>query len=393
MAADNAMKKSYFHLEHHYHKRIEFIMKLRCSLLICILFLSNSIEAQGLGVNETINYINQKLLNNPLRMKNSCHEDYQLSVANGMLTVTSTTTISWANYQKIVNKYSMPVRDIDTTYLLAGSANDDYSDHSFIFIYGCKNQDDCVLNDFYATGSTYIPQQGEDLSFYKLHRAWGWTGQPSEKLPYWDYALKHSITIQFGPNDNGRSLLNAFQHLVYLLNNEKGNIPADPNDPFANPVNHNSPQGNVTNKSSVNTNTTTNIATSSSNIIPMIKRGGVYEIPLIINGSLKLNFIFDSGASDVSIPPDVTLTLIRTGTISESDFIGTNTYTFADGTSAKSTTFNIKKINIGNRTIYNVKAYISASVDAPLLLGQSLLSRLGRVTIDYTNNTIVIENK
>ena len=62
----------------------------------------------------------------------------------------------------------------------------------------------------------------------------------------------------------------------------------------------------------------------------MVKRGGVYEIPVIINGSLKLNFIFDAGASDVSISPDVALTLVRTGTVTDADFLGTETYKFAD---------------------------------------------------------------
>jgi len=33
--------------------------------------------------------------------------------------------------------------------------------------------------------------------------------------------------------------------------------------------------------------------------------GGTYELPVELNGVLKLSFIFDSGASDVSISPYV----------------------------------------------------------------------------------------
>ena len=41
--------------------------------------------------------------------------------------------------------------------------------------------------------------------------------------------------------------------------------------------------------------------------IPLSKRGGVYELPVKINGVLTLNFVLDSGASEVLIPADVVL--------------------------------------------------------------------------------------
>ena len=48
--------------------------------------------------------------------------------------------------------------------------------------------------------------------------------------------------------------------------------------------------------------------------IPLSKKGGVYEIPVEINGVITLNFVLDTGASEVSIPADVFLTLYRAGT-------------------------------------------------------------------------------
>ena len=129
----------------------------------------------------------------------------------------------------------------------------------------------------------------------------------------------------------------------------------------------------------------------TDNSIPMVKNGGVYEIPVFINSSLKLNFIFDSGASDVSVSPDVALTLIRTGTVTDKDFIGTATYKFADGSIAKSKIFILKELQIGNKTITNVRASISNSLEAPLLLGQSVLNKFGKVTIDYKNGVIHFE--
>jgi Aspartyl protease len=57
-------------------------------------------------------------------------------------------------------------------------------------------------------------------------------------------------------------------------------------------------------------------------------------VPVSINGQLTLKFTIDSGASDVSVPADVVSTLIRTETITASDFLGTQTYTLADGSVA-----------------------------------------------------------
>src|SRR5262249_24800953 len=51
--------------------------------------------------------------------------------------------------------------------------------------------------------------------------------------------------------------------------------------------------------------------------IPLAKMGGVYQLPAEINGVLTLNFVLDSGASEVFIPADVVLTLLRTGTIQD----------------------------------------------------------------------------
>ncbi len=41
--------------------------------------------------------------------------------------------------------------------------------------------------------------------------------------------------------------------------------------------------------------------------IPLHKHGGVYTLPVRINGIITLNFILDSGASEVAIPADVAM--------------------------------------------------------------------------------------
>ena len=76
-------------------------------------------------------------------------------------------------------------------------------------------------------------------------------------------------------------------------------------------------------------------APASAVEIPLEKQGGVYTLPVRINGVITLNFILDSGAAEVSIPVDVVSTLLRTGTIKESDFLPGQVYTLADGSTLR----------------------------------------------------------
>ena len=132
---------------------------------------------------------------------------------------------------------------------------------------------------------------------------------------------------------------------------------------------------------------------TSSNSIKLTKnQHGLFEIPIILNGVLKINFIFDSGASEVSISPDVALTLIRTGTISENDWLPDQTYIFADGSKAKSKRFVIRRLAIGNQILTDIEASISNSIEAPMLIGQNVMNKLGFISIDYDNQLLIIKS-
>jgi hypothetical protein len=83
----------------------------------------------------------------------------------------------------------------------------------------------------------------------------------------------------------------------------------------------------------------------------MLSNGGTFAVPVVINGAIALDFIVDSGAADVSIPADVVITLMRTGTIKESDFLGQKTYMLADGSKVPSQTFRIRSLKVGDRVL------------------------------------------
>lgn len=127
------------------------------------------------------------------------------------------------------------------------------------------------------------------------------------------------------------------------------------------------------------------------NSIDLRFENGVYKLPVNLNGVMSLNFTLDLGASDVSISPDVFLVLYRAGTINENDFVGTETYRFADGSTAKSNVFNLKTLKIGDTEIKDVRASISNNVSSPLLLGQSALKKLPSYKIDNQKNKLIIE--
>jgi len=118
--------------------------------------------------------------------------------------------------------------------------------------------------------------------------------------------------------------------------------------------------------------------------------GGVYVVPVSFNGAITLDAIVDSGASDVSIPADVVMTLIRTKTISDQDFLGTQTYVLADGSKVPSARFRIRSLKVGGNTIENVEASIASS-EAVILLGQSFLGRFRSWSVDNDKHVLILK--
>ncbi|WP_372649931.1 TIGR02281 family clan AA aspartic protease [Draconibacterium sp.] len=124
--------------------------------------------------------------------------------------------------------------------------------------------------------------------------------------------------------------------------------------------------------------------------IKMTEENGVYTMPCTVNG-LKLRFIFDTGASNISLSLTEAAFMLKNGYLEENDFTGTSLYSDANGNISEGMTVNLKKIEISGIELHDVKANIVTKIDAPLLLGQSALSRLGEIQFDYSNNVLKIE--
>jgi predicted aspartyl protease len=128
---------------------------------------------------------------------------------------------------------------------------------------------------------------------------------------------------------------------------------------------------------------------SGETVVQLVSEGGTFRVPVAINGQLTLKFTVDSGAADVSIPADVVMTLVRTGTISDADFLGKQTYTLADGSTIPSQRFVIRSLKVGDKTLENVIGSI-APLTGGLLLGQSFLSRFQSWSMDNQRQALVL---
>lgn len=128
----------------------------------------------------------------------------------------------------------------------------------------------------------------------------------------------------------------------------------------------------------------------TKSVVKMERLNGVYYVECKINGS-EMQFIFDTGASDITMSLTEARFLHKQGKLSDEDFKGRQQYQIADGSISEGTIVNLKTVTIGNRTLNNVQASIVQNMEAPLLLGQSALSEFGKISIDYKNQTITFE--
>jgi predicted aspartyl protease len=105
-----------------------------------------------------------------------------------------------------------------------------------------------------------------------------------------------------------------------------------------------------------------------------------------------LKFTVDSGAADVTIPADVFSTLMRAGTIEDSDMLGTQTYILADGSTSNLQTFRIRSLKVGDTVLENVTGSV-ADTRGTLLLGQSFLRSFKSWSIDNSRHMLVLVPK
>lgn len=123
--------------------------------------------------------------------------------------------------------------------------------------------------------------------------------------------------------------------------------------------------------------------------IPFEKENGVCKVKCKING-LPLHFVFDTGASDVTLSMVEATFMMKNGYLSGKDVVGSQRYMDANGDVNVGTIINLKEVDFGGQSLNNVRASVVRNQKAPLLLGQSVLGRLGKFEIDNSKNVIKI---
>ncbi len=126
--------------------------------------------------------------------------------------------------------------------------------------------------------------------------------------------------------------------------------------------------------------------------VPFTKDAGIYKVRCTVNG-LPLQFYFDTGAADVTISSVEAQFMLKNGYLSKSALKGTNYYGTASGDIAEGTTIVLDKVEFGGLMLQNVKASVVHNQKAPILLGQTVLSRLGKIEIDYAKSVLKITNR
>lgn len=137
------------------------------------------------------------------------------------------------------------------------------------------------------------------------------------------------------------------------------------------------------------------ISLSSDKVSVPFKRtmSGLAEVQVSLNG-VPFNMYWDTGASITSISSLELAKLVKENKIRQEDLLGSVTSTYADGSSAEQPVFMIKEIFIhGNDGRYlilkNVEIIISENSEAPLLIGQNIISNLPKHS--FNESSMVIE--
>ena len=85
--------------------------------------------------------------------------------------------------------------------------------------------------------------------------------------------------------------------------------------------------------------------------------------------------------------------MMKNGYLNKKDVIGSQYFMDANGNINEGTVINIRKVDFGGLELENIRASVVRNQNAPLLLGQTVLNRLGRIEIDNESKVLKITYK
>ena len=126
---------------------------------------------------------------------------------------------------------------------------------------------------------------------------------------------------------------------------------------------------------------------AEGDIVPFTRDGDMICVRGEVNG-LPLKFVFDTGASDITISSVEAAFMLKNGYLEERDMGGVQNYRTASGELVEGTIVNLREIKLGCVTFQNLRAAIIKNQEAPLLLGQSMLGRMMMFNVNNEDMTI-----
>lgn len=127
--------------------------------------------------------------------------------------------------------------------------------------------------------------------------------------------------------------------------------------------------------------------------IPFTKDyGNTCTVKCSIN-DLPLNFVFDTGASSVSLSQVEATFMMKNGYLTKQDVIGKQYYSDANGNVNEGTVINLRNVNFGGIELKNIQASVVKNQKAPLLLGQSVFQKLGKIEIDNERQMLKVTRR
>lgn len=124
--------------------------------------------------------------------------------------------------------------------------------------------------------------------------------------------------------------------------------------------------------------------------VPFKQTGGVKTVQCLINGTIITDMVLDSGCSTTLISIDEAKYMFAKGNLTKNDYLGSSQTKIADGSIVENMVFNLKSLVIADKIeCSNVEVTVSASANAPLLLGNEILDRMPKYTVDNEHQEIV----
>ena len=321
-----------------------FIHKTIIIFSFLLIFVSNYGYSQTLSIQETINYINKKLTENKCKEKISLSKDGILTIANIGTCWTQARPPDSKGNTGYPQTCQMKVSSVEVTEV---SCKETKLSWECSFKITCK-AGDCMERNCANMSNL----RGINVNDY--HK----------------FSMKDEYEAQ--------RIVNAFKYLFVKVAEDGTYVPVrstrkDDDDPFSP---HNFTNSNV-------------ISNISTQTVPLEKSGGVYNIFVSI-GKIGRKFVFDSGASDVSISESLERELINTGVITQKNYLSPALYKLANGSIVECRRILLPEMKVGDFTVKNVTVSVTKGNDV-LLLGKSFLDKFSKWTIDNNTQTLKLE--